>query len=105
MDIYETDKEIILKAELPGIDPKDVNLQVENGRLSIEGERKYEKEAKGENYHSQELAYGKFSRSFSLPTSVNQDRIQARYEKGILQISLPKKEEHKGRKVEIKKAE
>jgi len=79
VDIYETDKEIVLKAELPGIDPKDVSLRVDNGRLSIEGERKYEKEAKGENYHRQELAYGKFSRSFSLPTSVNQDRIQARY--------------------------
>ena len=102
VDIYETDKEIVLKAELPGIDPKDVSLHVDNGRLSIEGERKHEKETKGENYHRRELAYGKFSRSFSLPTTVDQEKINARFEKGVLQIKLPKKEEHKGKKINIK---
>ena len=101
-EIYETNQEIVLKAELPGIDPKDVSLHVDNGRLHIEGERKHEKQEDEENYHRRELAYGKFSRSFSFPTSVDQAKINARYEKGILHINLPKKEEHKGKKIEIK---
>ena len=101
-EIYETDHEIILKAELPGIDPKDVSLHVDHGRLRIEGERKHEKKEDEKNYHRRELAYGKFSRSFPLPTSVDQEKINARYEKGILHIILPKKEEHKGKKIDIK---
>ncbi|TKJ36108.1 hypothetical protein CEE39_00230 [bacterium (candidate division B38) B3_B38] len=101
-EIYETDQEIILKAELPGIDPKDVSIHVDDGRLHIEGERKHEKRADEENYHRRELAYGKFFRSSTLPTSVDQGKINARYEKGILHITLPKKEEHKGKKIEIK---
>ena len=101
-EIYETDQEIVLKAELPGIDPKNVSIHVDHGRLRIEGERKHEKRADEENYHRRELAYGKFSRFLSLPTSVDQQKINAKYEKGILHINLPKKEEHKERKIEIK---
>ena len=102
VNIHDTDKEIVLEAELPGIDPKEVSLNIEDGKLSIEGERKHEKESKEKNYHCRELAYGKFSRSFSLPTSVDQEKIHASYEKGILKINLPKKEERKGKKMEIK---
>jgi len=75
---------------------------VDDGRLRIEGESKHEKKEDAENYHRRELAYGKFSRSFTLPTSVDQQKINARYEKGILHITLPKKDEHKGKKIEIK---
>jgi len=102
VNIHETDKEVVFEAELAGIDPKEVNLHIEDGRLSIEGERKYEKESKEKDYHRRELACGKFSRSFSLPTSVDQEKIHASYEKGILQINIPKQEERKGKKIEIK---
>ena len=101
-EIYETDQEIILKAELPGIDPKNVSIHVDNGRLRMEGERKHEKQEDEKSYRRRELAYGKFSRSFPLPSSVDQGKINARYEKGILHITLAKKEEHKGKKIEIK---
>ncbi len=101
-EIYDTDQEIVLKAELPGIDPKDMSIHVDDGRLRIEGERKHEKRADEKNYHRRELAYGKFSRSFTLPTSIDQGKINARYEKGILHITLPKKDEHKEKKIEIK---
>ncbi|MDH5406688.1 MAG: Hsp20/alpha crystallin family protein [Candidatus Aminicenantes bacterium] len=101
-EIYQTDQEIVLKAELPGIDPKNMSIHVDHGRLRIECERKHEKQANEENYHRRELAYGKFSRTFTLPTSIDQGKINARYEKGILHITLPKKEEHREKEIKIK---
>ncbi len=104
VDIYETDNEIVLKAELPGIDIKDIDITVEDGVLTLKGERKFEEEVKRENYHRIERSYGRFVRSFSLPNTVDVDKIKARMENGILKVIMPKKEESKPKqiKVEIK---
>jgi HSP20 family protein len=101
VDIYETDKEIVLKAELPDVDQKDINLCVEGNTLIIEGERKPEEETKKENYFLLERSYGKFKRSFSLPSSVNEDKISAEYNRGVLKVTLPKKEVTKTAKISI----
>lgn len=103
VDIYETENELVLTAELPGVDEKDVEIKVEDNTLSLKGERKFEKETREENYHRIERAYGSFSRSFSLPNYVDQDKINAEYENGLLKIHLPKKPEVKPRKVKILK--
>lgn len=103
VDIYETENELVLTAELPGVDEKEVEIKVEDNTLSLKGERKFEKETREENYHRIERAYGSFSRSFSLPNYVDQDKISAEYENGLLKIHLPKKPEVKPRKVKILK--
>ncbi|MGB9836304.1 MAG: Hsp20/alpha crystallin family protein [Candidatus Saccharicenans sp.] len=103
VDIYETENELVLTAELPGIDEKDVEIKVEDNTLSIKGERKFEKETKEENYHRIERAYGSFYRSFSLPNYVDQEKITAEFENGLLKIHMPKKAEVKPRKVKILK--
>jgi HSP20 family protein len=103
VDIYETENELVLTAELPGIDEKDVEIKVEDNTLSIKGERKFEKETKEENYHRIERAYGSFFRSFSLPNYVDQEKISAEFENGLLKIHMPKKAEVKPRKVKILK--
>jgi len=101
VDIYETDQNIVLKAELPGVDPKDVEATVHEGTLYLKGERKYEKEVKEEHYHHIERAYGSFSRSFTLPASVDADKVQAEFKDGVLTLTLPKKEEAKAKKIKI----
>jgi len=103
VDIYETENEVVLAAEIPGVDEKDVEIKVEDSTLTIRGERKFEKETKEENYHRIERAYGSFMRSFTLPNYIDQDRIEAQQENGILKIHMPKKEETKPRKVKILK--
>lgn len=103
VDIYETENELVLTAELPGIDEKDVEIKIEDNTLSIKGERKFEKETKEENYHRIERAYGSFFRSFSLPHYVDQEKISAEFENGLLRIHMPKKAEVKPRKVKILK--
>lgn len=103
VDIYETENELVLTAELPGIDEKDVEIKIEDNTLSIKGERKFEKETKEENYHRIERAYGSFFRSFSLPHYVDQEKISAEFENGLLKIHMPKKAEVKPRKVKILK--
>jgi HSP20 family protein len=103
VDIYETENELILSAEIPGIDEKDVEIKVEDNTLSIKGERKFEKETKEENYHRIERSYGSFYRSFTLPNYIDQDKIQAVHENGVLKITMPKKTELKPRKVKILK--
>ncbi|MBC7363251.1 MAG: Hsp20/alpha crystallin family protein [Candidatus Aminicenantes bacterium] len=103
VDIYETENELVLTAELPGIDEKDVEIKIEDNTLSIKGERKFEKETKEENYHRIERAYGSFFRSFSLPNYVDQEKISAEFENGLLKIHMPKKPEVKPRKVKILK--
>ena len=104
VDIYETENEIVLTAELPGIDEKDVEIKVEDSTLTIRGERKLEKETKQENYHRIERAYGSFFRSFTLPNYVDQDKIEAIRENGVLKVHMPKKPEIKPRTVKILKA-
>ena len=101
VDIYETKDKITLKAELPGFDEKQITLRFEDGVLTLEGERKFEKETGDENYHRVERSYGKFVRTFSLPTTVDYEKIAASFENGILTVSLPKKEETKPKQIRI----
>jgi HSP20 family protein len=103
VDIYETENEVILTAEIPGIEEKDIEIKVEDSTLTLRGERKFEKETKEENYHRIERAYGSFFRSFTLPTYVDQDGIEAQHENGVLKIHMPKRAELKPRKVKILK--
>jgi HSP20 family protein len=101
VDIYETDADIVLKAELPGVDPKDVEVRVEDNTLYLKGERKFEKEVKEQNYHRVERSYGTFARSFSLPNSISADKAKAEFKDGLLTITMPKREEAKPKTVKI----
>jgi HSP20 family protein len=101
VDIYETENEIIVKAELPGIDRKDITLSLENNVLTLKGERKFEKETKQDNYHRIERSYGAFSRAFSIPATVDDEKIRADYKDGVLSIALPKKEQVKLKQIKI----
>jgi len=101
VDIFEHDGDIVLKAELPGVDPKDVDIRVENNVLSLRGERKVESEVKREQYHRVERAYGSFSRSFTLPSVVDTEKIKADYTDGVLKVTLPQKEEAKPKQISI----
>jgi HSP20 family protein len=101
VDIYEQEGSIVLKAELPGVDPKDVDIRLENNVLTLLGERKIDQEVKRENYHRVERAYGSFTRSFTLPTVVDQEKIKAAFKDGVLQVTLPKKEEARPRQISI----
>ena len=101
VDIYETEGEIVVKAELPGMDRKDITLNLENNVLTIRGERRFEKETKEDNYHRIERSYGGFSRSFSIPTSVDEEKIRADYKDGVLKVALPKKEQAKPKQIQI----
>jgi len=101
VDIYETEGEILVQAELPGVDRKDILLNLEKNVLTLKGERRFEKEAKQENYHRIERAYGAFSRSFSIPAIVEEDKIRAEYKDGILKIALPKKDQIKPKQIQI----
>jgi len=105
VDIYEKENTLILCAELPGIKEDDIEIRIEDNTLTLKGERNFEKETKEENYHRVERAYGTFQRSFSLPLYIDQDKIKAEHEDGILKISMPKKSELKPRSVKILKAE
>ena len=104
VDIYETENELVLSAEIPGIDEKDIEIKLEDNTLTLKGERKFEKETKEENYHRIERAYGSFYRSFSLPPYVDQDKINAEHENGVLRIVMPKKPELQPRTVKVLKA-
>lgn len=101
MDIYETEEKIIVNAELPGVDKESITLEVKDGVLAIRGERKFEKDVKEENYHLMEREYGTFARSFSLPATIDQDKVSASYRDGILEIILPKKDEVKPKHIKI----
>ena len=103
VDIYETEHALILNAEIPGIDEKDIEIKIENNTLTVKGERKFEKETKEENYHRIERAYGSFYRSFTIPRSVDHDNIKAEHENGVLRITMPKKPELKPKKVKVLK--
>jgi HSP20 family protein len=101
VDIYEQNGNIVLKAELPGVDPKDVDVRVENNILTLRGERKLENEVKRESYHRVERAYGSFTRSFTLPNVVDTEKIKAEYKDGLLRMTLPKKDEAKPKQISI----
>ena len=101
VDIFETEGDIVVKAELPGMDRKDIALNLENNVLTLRGDRRFEKETKEENYHRIERAYGGFSRSFSIPATVDEERIRADYKDGVLKILLPKKEQAKPKHIRI----
>jgi len=101
VDIYETEEAIVLRAELPGVDPKDVEVRVEDNTLYLKGERKFEKEVKEQNYHRVERSYGSFARSFSLPNSINSDQVKAEFKDGLLTLTMPKREEAKPKTIKI----
>jgi HSP20 family protein len=101
VDIYETENELIVKADLPEISEKDLDVRVENNTLTIRGERKFEQKVKEDNYLRVERAYGSFGRSFSLPNSVNAEAIKAGYKNGVLTVELPKRAESKPKQVRI----
>jgi HSP20 family protein len=101
VDIYETENELVIKADLPDIDEKDLDVRVENNMLTIRGERKFEQKVKEDNYLRIERTYGSFSRSFSLPTTVNTESIHAEYKNGVLTLQLPKRAESKPRQVKV----
>jgi HSP20 family protein len=100
-DIYEAENELVVNIDLPGIDPKTVDIRVENNVLTIRGEREMRKEQKGENIHRVERAHGAFARAFALTTSVDSDKIGAVYNAGVLSITLPKAEAARPRKIQI----
>lgn len=102
VDITEDEKEYIVKAELPDIKKEDVKVCVENGDLTISGERKFEKEEKGKKYHRIERSYGSFVRSFTLPEGVSGDKVGASFKDGVLEIHLPKDEKAKPKSIEVK---
>ncbi len=95
VDIYETEHELVVKADLPEVDPKDLDILVENNNLTIRGERKFEKKVNEDNYLRVERAYGSFARSFTLANTVNSDAIKADYQDGVLTLTIPKREEAK----------
>ena len=104
VDIYETENDIVVKAELPGVDPKDVEVRIEDNTLYLKGERKFEKEVKEQNYHRVERSYGSFARSFSLPSSIDASTVKAEFKDGLLTVTMPKREEAKPKTVKVEVA-
>ncbi len=101
VDVYEDDHQVTLKIEVPGIDEKDIDVRLENNTLTVHGERKLEKEEKEENYRRVERQYGSFTRSFTLPNTVDAEGVSAEYDKGVLKIKLAKKAEAKPKQIKI----
>jgi HSP20 family protein len=101
VDIYEDEHTITVKMEVPGIDEKDIDVRIENTTLTVHGERKIEKEEKEENFRRVERQYGSFTRSFTLPSSVDTGQVSAHYDKGVLKLSLAKKAEAKPKQIKV----
>jgi HSP20 family protein len=101
VDIYETENELVLKADLPDVDPKNVGIQVENSTLTLKGERKFEQEKNGKGFHRIERSYGSFVRAFSLPETVDSEHIKADYKNGVLTVTIQKKEVAKPRTINV----
>jgi HSP20 family protein len=104
VDILEGDRDVVIRAELPGLEPKDVTIAVENNILTLKGERRTEAETKKENYHRMERSFGAFRRSFALPATLDSDRVTAEFKNGLLTVTLPKKETVKPRTIEVRVA-
>ena len=102
VDIFENKNEIVLEAEMPGVNADDVNISIENNVLTLSGERRFEKKDESDNFHRVERSYGSFSRSFTLPSTVSSENAQAEFENGVLRLKLAKREEAKPRRIEIK---
>ena len=102
VDIYENKEQIVLEAELPGMKREDFDLSVENSVITLRGQRQFEKTDESDNYHRVERAYGSFTRSFTLPNTVRAEDAKAEYKNGVLRVTLPKREETKARRIEIK---
>ncbi|HMD50815.1 MAG TPA: Hsp20/alpha crystallin family protein [Bryobacteraceae bacterium] len=101
VDILETENEVILKADVPGVELKDIDIQLENGTLTVKGERKFEKEEKNKGFHRMERSYGSFVRIFTVPDTVDAEHVKAAYEAGVLTIILPKKEVAKPKTIKV----
>ena len=101
MDLLETDNHLVLRADLPGLDREDVNVEIKDGVLTVSGERKAEREERGKDFYRAERAFGSFSRSLSLPENVDADKISAEFDKGVLEIRIPKPEERKPQRIQI----
>lgn len=101
VDIFETEDAVVVKAEIPGVERDQIAVEIKDGILTLHGERKFEKEVKEENYHRIERAYGTFHRSFSLPSSVDEEKISAKFKEGVLEVTLPKKEREKPKQIKV----
>ena len=101
VDVYEDEHNVTLKIEVPGIDEKDIDVRIENNVLTVHGERKFEKDEKEENFRRVERQYGSFTRTFTLPTTVDAEKVSAHYDKGILKVALPKKAEAKPKQIKV----
>src|SRR5256885_14101619 len=101
VDVYEDEHNVSLKIEVPGIDERDINVSIENNTLTVRGERRFEKDEKEENFHRVERMYGSFTRSFTLPNTVDPEQVSAHYEKGVLKIGLAKKAEAKPKLIKV----
>jgi HSP20 family protein len=104
VDVSETDKELMVRAELPGMDPKEIDISLSGNVLTIKGGRKHEREEKKENFHLVERSSGSFSRTLQLPVEVKADKIEASYKDGVLSVKMPKTESYTVKKVEVKAA-
>jgi HSP20 family protein len=102
VDISEDDKEYVIKAEIPEVDKKDVKVTLQDGVLTVQGERKQEKEEKGKRFHRVERSYGQFFRSFALPEEIAEDKLKAEFKDGMLFVHLPKSERAKPKAIEVK---
>lgn len=102
VDIYENKDQIVLEAELPGMKQEEFDLSIENNVITLRGERKFEKTDETDNYHRVERSYGSFTRSFTLPQTVSAEGATAEYNNGVLRVTLPKREETKARRIEVK---
>ena len=101
VDIYEDEDSVVIQAEVPDIDQKDIEVKIEDNTLTLRGERKHNREVKKENYHRVERYYGQFQRSFALPHTIDQEKVRANCDKGVLTITLPKREETKPKQINV----
>jgi HSP20 family protein len=101
VDIYENNDFVVVKAELPGVEKDRISVEVKEGILTLRGERGFDKELKEESYHRIERSYGSFQRSFSLPVSVDQEKVTARFQDGVLEVKLPKKDQERPKQIEV----
>ena len=101
VDILESENDLVLKADVPGIEPKNIDISLENGTLTLKGERKFENSETHQGYHRIERSYGSFARSFALPETIDIEKVKAEFKNGVLTVTLPKKEVAKPRAVKV----
>ncbi|HEV3036787.1 MAG TPA: Hsp20/alpha crystallin family protein, partial [Candidatus Angelobacter sp.] len=101
VDVYEDEHNLVLKLEIPGVNEEDLDVQLENNTLTVKGERKFEKEEKEENFHRIERRYGSFLRTFRLPNTIDTEKVEAHYDKGVLKVSLARRAEAKPKQIKV----